>query len=396
MKVLHVIPAVAARYGGPSRAILDMCRALEDRGIESLIVTTDADGPGRLPVNRGRPVAFEGVPVIFFSRQWSEPLKYSRPLASWLEANVARFDLVHIDAIFSHSSLAAARACRRTGVPYVVRPLGSLATWSRNRKRIRKQLLWRLGVKQMLQEAAAIQYTTSEERRHAESALKLGRGVVVPLGITEALLNRQMASDEFSRYCPALGEHPYVLVLSRLHPVKGLELFLNVFLDVTRRVEFQRWRLVVAGDGEAEYVASLKRLANDRKGDERVLFAGWLDGAKKAAALQGAALLAMPSHHENFGLSVVEALACGVPVLVSAQVNLAEEIKAAGAGWVASREHRALSEALMEALGQEAERRARGRAGRELVRSRFTWTAVAAQLEQFYRSIAKSTYHHPV
>src|SRR5437867_10427539 len=116
MKVLHVIPGVAARYGGPSRAIVGTCRALRCHGVESLILTTDADGPGRLPVELAHPVTYQGVQVIFFPRQYSEGFKYSRPLAHWLEKNVTSFDLVDIEAVFSHSSLAAARACRRAGV----------------------------------------------------------------------------------------------------------------------------------------------------------------------------------------------------------------------------------------------------------------------------------------
>ena len=107
------------------------------------------------------------------------------------------------------------------------------------------------------------------------------------------------------------------------------------------------------------------------------------------SALQEAALLALPSHHENFGLSLVEALARGVPVLVSTGVNLSQEIAATGAGWVARLEGGDLSKALAEALREERERASRGSAGRELVRSRYTWPVVAAQLADFYRSVAR-------
>lgn len=389
MRVLHVIPGLAARYGGPSRAIVGTCLALRYQGVESLILTTDADGPGRLPVELARPVNYEGVQVIFFPRQHSEAFKYSRPLAHWLEKNVASFDLVDIEAVFSHSSLAAARACRRAAVAYVVRPLGSLAPWCLSQKRLRKRLLWHAGVKRMLHGAAAIHYTTAKERDQAETTVGLGCGVVIPLGIDEDILNGQKSQGIFRRRHSALGDDPYVLILCRLHPIKGLELFLRAFLGVTRREEFRHWRLVVAGEGEPKYVASLKRLAEKQDGDGRVLFTGWVDGAEKVSALQEAALLALPSHHENFGLSLVEALARGVPVLVSTGVNLSQEIAATGAGWVARLEGGDLSKALAEALREERERASRGSAGRELVRSRYTWPVVAAQLADFYRSVAR-------
>src|SRR5687768_7405033 len=105
MKVLHVIPSVAARYGGPSRAVVEMCAALYGQGIETLIASTDADGDKRLEVELGKPTTFQGVPAIFFTRQWTESYKYSHPLAVWLDEHVADFEVVHIHAVFSHSSI---------------------------------------------------------------------------------------------------------------------------------------------------------------------------------------------------------------------------------------------------------------------------------------------------
>src|SRR5262245_5560032 len=117
MRVLHVIPSVAPRYGGPSRAIVEMCRALQGRGVELLVATTDADGAGRLPVELGKPLVYKGVPAVFFSRQWSEAFKYSYPLARWVDGHVLGFDVVHIHAVFSHACLAAAKACHRHNIP---------------------------------------------------------------------------------------------------------------------------------------------------------------------------------------------------------------------------------------------------------------------------------------
>src|SRR5262249_52122164 len=150
-KVLQVIPGVAARYGGPNQAIFRICQALESEGAEVLLATTDADGPGRLPVPLAQPIVYNGGRTVFFSRPYSEAFKYSMPLARWLESSAEQFDVAAIHAVFSHSSLAAARACRRSAVPYIVRPLGSLSSWSLNQKPMRKWLFWQLGVKDMLQ-----------------------------------------------------------------------------------------------------------------------------------------------------------------------------------------------------------------------------------------------------
>jgi glycosyltransferase involved in cell wall biosynthesis len=361
-----------------------MCRALRGVGVDTLIATTDADGKGCLPVELAQIVSYDDVPAIFFQRQWSEAYKYSRPLARWLDSHVADYDVVHIHAVFSHACLAAAKACRKSGVPYVVRPLGTLDPWSLRQKSLKKKLFWHLSVRRMLNGAAAIHYTARPEQKIAEESLGLARGVVVPLGVgvEEFAESPQVLDSPFGRF-------PYVLVLSRLHHKKGLDLLLPAFLSLAKQREFSEWRLVLAGEGDADYVGSLRSLAEKEGPEGRVVFAGWLEGARKMAALRQASVLALTSYQENFGLCVVEALACGVPVIVSPHVNLAPEIEAAGAGWVAPMERGALEHALAETLRDADGRARRGAAGRELVRSRFSWDAVAGQLDSVYDAISK-------
>jgi glycosyltransferase involved in cell wall biosynthesis len=387
MRVLHVIPGVAQRYGGPSHAIVGMGRALQREDVRVLIATTDADGQGRLPVRLEEQVDWAGVPAIFFRRQWSEALKYSRPLATWLNGHVGEFQVVHIHAIFSHSCVAAAQACRRRGVPYIVRPLGTLDPWSLQQKAVRKRVFWHLGVKQMLGTAAAIQYTTASEQALAEVPLRLERGVVIPLGVDDALFSTPRVAHFFRQQHPAISSDPYVLVLGRLHPKKGLELFFDVFLDATSAVEQHNWRLVVAGDGDTGYVASLKRWVHQRGAGKRIVFTGWLGGMDKIAALQGAAILALPSRQENFGLVVAEALACGVPVLISEHVNLAREIEVSRSGWVTPLERTRLLETVREALLRGDERLLRGGRASEFARAHFHWSTVAAELVNLYRAV---------
>ncbi len=152
MKVLHVIPAIAPRYGGPSRAILGLCRALLDK-VEVQLVSTNADGAGCLDLPLGVPVEFRGVPTIAFSRMGPEGLKYSAGLARWVAGHVAEYDLVHIHAPFSHACVAAARSARQAGRPWIIRPLGTLDSWSIRRRGLRKQLFLAAGLKSLLLQA---------------------------------------------------------------------------------------------------------------------------------------------------------------------------------------------------------------------------------------------------
>jgi glycosyltransferase involved in cell wall biosynthesis len=157
------------------------------------------------------------------------------------------------------------------------------------------------------------------------------------------------------------------------------------FVSLVRRPEFGSWRLVIAGDGPREYVAMLKEKAAN---SHRIIFTGWVEGEQKETLLRNAALLALPSRHENFGLCVMEAMARGVPVLLSPQVNLASEVEAAAAGWMA--EHDELTGALGAVLADDAERARRGKSAC-LFAQRYSWEKTATDLIDLYEEVRCST-----
>ncbi len=382
MRVLHVIPSVSDRSGGPAAAIIPMCRALLRNGIEVLLVTTDAGlHAGELP--NGEVSDYKGVPAKFFPAQLGESFKYSRPLASWLRSNIRHFGVAHIHAVFNHSSVATAHVCRKAGVPYIVRPLGTLDPWSMTQKAFRKRVFWQVSGKGMLRRAAAVHYTTEAEKLATEALFGLNHGKVIALGI-ETQSSTTLSRDMLAHHFPALAGDPYVLVLSRLHPKKGLDVLIDAFLSLP--VKFARWRLVLAGDGPEDHVSSLKERAAF---SDRVIFAGWLDGEKKDAVLSCAALLALPSYQENFGLCVIEALSHSVPVLLSPHVNLAEQIVLANAGWIATVNKDTLTARLAEALDDEEELARRGRAGKELSQ-KYSWQNAAQGLAELYRNVLQN------
>ncbi|HET6977617.1 MAG TPA: glycosyltransferase [Pyrinomonadaceae bacterium] len=371
MRVLHVIPSVDERSGGPATAIVPMCRALMQQGIDVTLLTTNAGLQDQ--IRQGEILDYKGVPAIFFPAQLGESFKYSRPLSSWLRENIQHFGVAHIHAVFNHSSVAAAHACQKSGVPYVIRPLGTLDPWSMTQKSVRKRLFWQLSGKGIMGRASAVHYTSEAEKRATESSLRLNHGKVIPLGVETAANNSNGKGD------------PYVLVLSRLHPKKGLDVLIDAFLSLVQHPEFAKWRLVVAGDGPVECVSLLKAKA---AASSQVKFTGWLDGEEKSAVLNGASLLVLPSHQENFGLSVMEALSQSVPVLVSPNVDLAAEIADANAGWIAPIEKTALEGRLGEALADKDELSKRGRAGRQLAQ-KYSWENAALALADLYRTLIK-------
>src|SRR5262245_12416119 len=226
VNILHVIPAVAQRSGGPDPARRPEWRAHDALGTGTLVATTDADGPDRLPVTLNQITTYGGVRTRFFRRVWSEAFKYSPRFTSWIRRHAHEFDAVHIRGVLSHVCLAAAIACRASGVPYVIEPLGTLDQWSLTQKRWRKRVLLAAAGRRALVGASAIRCTSLEEKQQTESLLRIETAVVVPLAIDTALLS---TSDEADRR----ENEPYVLVLSRLHPVKGLELLIDAFAAAT-------------------------------------------------------------------------------------------------------------------------------------------------------------------
>ena len=369
--MLHVIPSVDERSGGPATAIVPMCRALMQQGVDVLLLSTTAGLPAE--VGQGEVLDHKRVPATFFQSQLGESFKYSRPLSSWLRSNIQNFDLAHIHAVFNHSSVAAAHVCQKFGVPYVVRPLGTLDPWSMTQKSLRKRLFWQISGRGIIDNAAAVHYTSEAEKFSTESSLGLNHGKVIPLGVETAVSNstEKVASD------------PYVLVLSRLHPKKGLDVLIDSFLSLVQTPQFANWGLVLAGDGPVEYVSMLKAKV---RASSQITFTGWLDGDEKNAVLAGASLLVLPSHQENFGLCVMEALAQSVPVLVSPNVNLAEDIAAANAGWIAPIDKTALEEKLAEVLLDRDELTRRGYAGLQLSQ-KYSWENSARELADLYRTV---------
>lgn len=384
MRVLHVIPSVAPRYGGPSASIVSMCRALDGCGVQTTLVATDADGDARLDVPTDAPTMWEGVEARFFRRQFSESFKYSKPMARWLDRHAADFAVVHVHAVLSHGPLAAARAASRHGVPYVVRPLGTLDPWSLAQKPGRKRLLLRIAATGLLRSASAIHYTSTEEQRSVEHALSLSRGIVIPLGVEPALLSQPRRRDA------ERAQERYVLALSRLHPVKNLEALIDAFAETTSTSSSPEWKLVIAGDGDPRYAAGLRAHADKRRVAPFVSFAGWVDGDAKRELVRGASVYALPSLHENFGMSLVEAMAAGVPALVGRGVHLAADIEEAGAGWVVAPDAHAIASALRAAMTDAGERGRKSDAAVRLA-SRFAWPHVAGRLVELYAKLSRNS-----
>lgn len=383
MRILHVIGDLAPQSGGPPKACVEMARAMARLGHEVAIATTDfSPSAGRAePRIAPEPGLSLHVFPIGFPRRWLA----SWPLRRALPELVRAADVVDIHSLYLFHSWAAGTLCRRLGVPYFVRPHGTLDPVIHRRHRWRKRVMELWFQDRLLRDAATIHYTSAEEMRLAEPFVHGAPGVVVPLGLDLAEYSAPPPAGAFRRRHPEIGQRPILLFLGRLNFKKGLD----VLIEAVARVAAAGIdaHLVIAGpDGGME--AAARGWVSSAGLEARTTFTGMLTGADKLAAFADAALFVLPSLSENFGIAVVEAMACGTPVLVSDRVNIWREIVADGGGLAEAPNADSFAAAMTGLLQDEPHRLAMGRAALASVARRYQWSAIAPDLERIYARVA--------
>ena len=383
LKVLHVIPSISPRRGGPSQAAIEMVNALRLRQVDASIVTTNDDCESLLtdlPI--GGWTSYGGVPVLAFPR-WNPPIGvlkeyiFSSHLNRWLPGNIRNFDIIHVHALFSFPSTVAMMHARRARIPYLLRTIGQLSPWSLAQSKLRKQLMLNLVERRNLGSASLLHFTTTLERDECFTAFSQSfPSLVLPLGVRlPSLLPAAKPKRDGIR----------LLFLSRLHPKKQLEVLLKGLALFQSDYPQAIWQLDIAGAGEPAYLASLQKLAVQLNLSQRCRWLGHVQGDAKTSLLQQADWFLLPSAAENFGIAVVEALAAGTPVIVSPQVAVADLIVAAGAGLVCPSDPASICKILL--THYQGPTSAMRMAARSLAESTFSWGSVADQLEYHYRQI---------
>lgn len=383
MKVLQIIGGISPRYGG-SKALLGMCRELRKLGVDTDIAAINIDGDGVLNVPLGSAVEVDGAIVYHFSSPMLSKYAFSPDLSRWVAGQIKNYDLLHFHGIYLHGFVSTIPKARRLHVPYIIRPMGQLAEWSMGQGRLRKlTYLWLWG-RRFLNGAAAIHYTADAEREEAEQYGIRAPGVVIPLGVEDDDLNLPR-SWAFREKHPQIGDRKIVLFMSRLHPVKGLELVIEVVESLSGgRADFV---LVIAGEGSKAYEEKLRHMVQTSGLQDRVIFVGFVDGEAKRALLRDADIFILPSHQENFGMAIVEAMAAGLPVIISRHVNIHREIAAAGAGIVIAIDSAQVAAALQRLLDDNSLCDTMGKNAKELVEARFLWRTIGPKLVELYGTV---------
>lgn len=380
MKVLHVIPAIASCYGGPSRVVLDTCKALRAEGVEAEIATTNANGGLNHPIPQTEPATVEGVPVYFFERQYPWRYKFSWGLTKWLKTNVDNYDLLHLHAVFSYSTTVAAFYARKYAVPYIVFPHGMLAPWPVRKNWLLKKVYLRAIEQRNLERAAAVHFTADEELQMSVTG---GRSNFVLPCIVD------FDVPGYSIRTASNSSTLRILFLSRLDPKKGIDILIDALGRLAR--DGRHFELILAGSGEQNYQERVKAMIHKAGISTQTTMAGFVEGRAKEALLQSADIFVLPSHHENFGIAVAEAMAAGIPVVISNKVNIHDDIQEANAGLIISVNVDELIHALGTLMDSASLRQQLGNNGRRLISTKYSTISAVSELAKVYRDIGLGT-----
>ncbi len=375
MKVLHVTPYATPAYGGPGVAIRSMAAALSCRDVEITVVTTNAAGNQDLSLQDGEICVEDDVKIHYFNRRFPRGWFLAPGMTRWLRDHAGDYDLLHLHVPFTAPFRAGARAAKNAGRPYVVTLHGLLDPWSLSQKAWKKKPYLQILERGVLAGAATLHVTAALEQKFV-NGMRLGPAVrclplAVPLPPTPLRT-------------PRLAGRARVLCIARLHPVKALPV---LFAALARLLsEGQNVFLDLAGEGEDAYVAKLRQHAQSLGLEEFIAWHGHVDVVQKEHLYATADCFALLSCHENFGLAAAEAMAAGVPVVVSDQVGLAPDVLEFQAGRVVPAGDDLAAAQAIRSLLEPTESANAGARARQLVQQCYDEAAFAKGLIEMYQA----------
>ncbi len=391
MRILQIIPSISLVYGGPSQMVLGLAPALAKEGVKVTVITTNSNGdngqkPLDVPLNS--PIQQDGYEIIYFRCSPFRRYKFSLDLCKWLNRHISTYDLAHIHALFSPVSSLSAMICRQQKIPYILRPLGTLDPADLRKKKQLKQLYAAILERHNLAGAAAIHFTSTQEAKISARFGVSTKDLVIPLGVTK--VNEEENRGEESSIRQQLGiphRIPLVLFMSRIDPKKGLDLLIPALEKLL--ATGLKFHFVLAGSNpqDPNYEAKIRLQIQNSTLRSHITITGFITGESKTALLQGADIFVLPSYYENFGIAVAEAMVAGIPVVISDQVHICQQVRDSESGWVGTTDVTNLVDLLTEALQNPQERQKRGLRAKEYALQHYSWNAIARQIIAAYQDI---------
>ena len=340
---------------------------------------------GELSVPTDRVVQQDGVNIRYFPIQYPRFWGTSLPMARALKEKIPDVDIVHIHSLYLFHTAVTALYCEKFQIPYVIRPHGTLDPYIYKRHRFRKKIVEILFQNRVMRRASGIHFLTEEEKMLAGKYTFGTPGFVVPLGLDIDEYSFNPAKGKLFTRFPELSGKKIILFLGRINFKKGLDILVNAFAAIAR--EQDDVHLLIAGPDDTGYGKKVSEWLKKENVYTKTTLAGMLQGEEKLEAFHISSVFVLPSYSENFGIAVLEAMACGLPVVVSDKVNLWPAVAAAKAGVVAPCDAEIFSRKILAILNDDDLARQMGMNGIALVRNKFSWHEIATRLLSMYSSL---------
>lgn len=393
MKLLVVMPYYkpATVYGGPTHSVSALCEGLARAGVQVTVMTTDANGPTRLDVALRATVMVDGVEVIYYplGRPSLGTFFYSPELIREAVKRVPEFDLAGLEVMWSSLAYPLSKACKRQEIPYVISIRGQLLPWALRKSRLKKTIYWQLVGKGYMNGAAGLHCTDPVEVR-AVSQLGLSPPTfVVPNSLNTARFESMPVRGHFRHKYGITEDASVLLFLGRLLPLKRPDIAIDALAQV--RLRFPNVHLILAGPDEGGLWTRLQQQAQQLGCLENVHMTGLLKSNEVLQVLADSDMLLMPTEiQENFGMAAAEAMAAGLPVLVSDGIPVGVWAEKVGAGRILPCEAPEFAEAVCELLAEPKRMKVMGQQGRELVRENFDFDVTTRQMLRQYEAIIQT------
>lgn len=385
LRILHVIGGLDPSDGGPPMALSRLAGAQAHLGAQVTIAALE-------PTMKDDDIAAAYKPVIGFNKVGIEYLPRGGTIERLLACQAGaklnllaiKHDVIHVHGIWRPHLLEATRVARRLARPYVISPHGMLSTWSLKQKKLKKQLALSLVWKAVLERAAFLHVLNLDEERAVSGVCTPNKLVTLPNGISTDELREIPNAEAVWKRFPYLRGASYVVFLGRLHFSKGLDILAQSFAQVARVID--KVHLVVIGPdfGAREtFRSDIRRLGIE----SRVHILGGIYGVDKAVLLQHASCFCLPSRQEGFSMAIIEAMAMGLPVVISDACHF-PEVAAQAAGLVVKLDETAFAQAVISLLTDEETRTRQGANAHRLAYSRYQWKSIAENFLQSYLSIS--------
>jgi glycosyltransferase involved in cell wall biosynthesis len=395
MKILHVIASVDPRGGGPIAGVLASAEVWARHGHERHIVCLDA--PHDPWVLQSSVQTF----AMGSSSRWYHALRkvfswlrygYTPHLTRWLKEHAKDYDAIVVNGLWNYASYGSWRALHKSNVPYFVFTHGMLDPWFNETyptKTFFKKIFWRLFEHKVLRDARGVMFTCEEERQLASTSFSpyVAREYVVGYGTRDIEGDPASQRTAFETLLPEIKGCKFILFLSRIHPKKGVDLLIKAF--ARHAAAFPELDLVIAGPDQTGSKAELQTLAKELGVDNRIYWPGMLSGDAKWGAFRLSEFFVLPSHQENFGIVVAEAMALRKPVLITNKVNIWREIAADNAGKVVNDDLEEIANGLKKMYElTPKQREIVGRNARKCFATRYDLEENAMQLLELFKRLS--------